>query len=168
MVIVMNVTIGVSARHAHLNRKTLDILYGEGYELTKYRDLSQTNEFASNEKITIKTQKDKLGLNPPVRESGDLVDSESITLVGPKGEVTINQGCIIATRHIHIDPSTRHELGLDNISVVDVEFAGEKSGILYNVSIKEKDSYVFEMHIDTDDANAFLLKNGSTGRIIIT
>ena len=187
----MNVTVGVSARHVHLSRETLDILFGEGYELTKYRDLSQIGQFASNEKITIKTDKDKfdgvrilgpirnytqveisrtdaykLGLNPPIRESGDLEGSEIITLIGPKGEVTIKEGCIIATRHIHINPKERHELGLDNVESVNVEFDGEKGGILYNVSIKEGTDYVFEMHIDTDDANAFLLKSGSIGKII--
>ena len=188
----MKINIGVSNRHVHLKQDDLEVLFGEGYSLTKYRDLTQTGEFASQEKLSIKTDKDiidnvrvlgpirsytqveisltdayKLGLKPPVRDSGDLIDSEDITLIGPKGELKVKNCCIIASRHIHINNIDRKNLGLDGIDMVSVKIDGIKGGILDNVNIKENDSYVFELHIDTDDANAHMIKNGDVGEIII-
>lgn len=186
----MEVKIGISNRHVHVTRELLNTLYGDNYELTIRNELSQKGQFASNETVTIKTDKGfienvrilgpirnynqveisktdayKLGLNPPVRESGDIKNSEKITVIGPKGEAFI-EGCIIATRHIHISPDDAKRLGLHG-KKVSVKIEGEKGGILENVSIKEDESYTFELHLDTDDANAHFVKQGDICKIII-
>ena len=186
----MKVSVGVSNRHVHLNEKDLYALFGEGYNLTDIGALTQPGQFKSKEVVTIKTEKSeinnvrvlgpvrnytqveisktdayKLGLNPPVRNSGDLDGSENITIVGPNGSVTTN-GCIIAARHIHILKEQVKMYGLENVDKVDVLIKGEKGGIISNVYIKEAPNSFFEMHLDTDDANAHLLKNGDIVEII--
>lgn len=185
------INIGISNRHVHLTHEHVAILFGEGYELTKRNDLSQTGQYACNETVTIKTEKNEishvrvlgpvrnytqveisktdaftLGLNPPVRESGDVKNSESITLIGPKGEVTLEEGCIIATRHIHTNPNDIKKLGLDGIKYVDVKIPGLKGGILHHVSIKVDPSYILELHLDTDDGNAHLITRDTKAIIL--
>jgi len=186
----VKVSIGVSARHIHINREDLDKLFGPGYELNKYKDLSQPGEFASMEKVTIKTEKGeitavrilgpvrsytqaeisktdsyKLGINPPVRNSGDLKGSAIIKIIGPCGEIE-RECCIIAKRHIHINSTDLKKYNLINNESVKVKIDSEKPTILENVYIKSKDNYVFEMHIDVDDANSSLTKQGDYGHII--
>lgn len=187
----MKISIGVSNIHVHLTREHLDILFGEGYELDKRNDLTQPGQFASNDKVTIKTEKSeinnvrivgpvrsytqveisktdayKLGLNPPVRDSGDVENSSPITIIGPKGEVNLESGCIIPTRHIHLTREHARMYGLENKEMVNVKIYGEKGGIISNVHLKVSDEAFFELHIDTDDANAHLVKNGDIGEII--
>lgn len=187
----MEINIGISNRHVHLKQEDVDILFGKDYALTKKRDLSQLGQYACEEMVTLKTEKNEiarvrvlgpvrkysqveisktdaftLGLNPPVRESGDLSDSEAITLVGPKGEVHLEEGCIIASRHIHANPEDVKRLGLEGVSEVDVLLPGEKGGILHHVSIKVDPTYVLELHLDTDDGNAHLITKETKGIII--
>lgn len=187
----MKVSIGVSNRHVHLCEKDLFLLFGDDFKLDVKKELSQPGEFASNSVVTIKTDKDvienvrvlgpvrnytqvevsktdsyKLGINPPVRDSGDLDGSVGVTLIGPKGSVDLDKGCIIATRHIHITPNKVKELGLEGIKKVSVKIDGPKGGILSNVVLKTSENYAYEMHIDTDDANANLVSTGSFGEII--
>lgn len=187
----MKVNIGISNRHVHLCSDDLHVLFGDNYELEIKKELVQPGEFASNSVVTIKTDKDeienvrvlgpirsytqveisktdafKLGLNPPVRDSGDLEGSAGVTLIGPNGNVDLNEGCIIATRHIHITPDKVKELGLEGLKTVSVKLDGEKGGIISNVSLKISGAYAYEMHIDTDDANAHLVGPGSVGEII--
>lgn len=186
----MNINIGVSNRHVHLTKEDFFILFGN-YDMEKLKDLVQIGEFASNSKVTIKTEKSeidnvrilgpfrsytqveisktdayKLGLNPPVRNSGELEGASEITIVGPKGEVT-KKSCIIATRHIHINKEDREKLGLISKEYVSVKVGTEKSAILENVFIKESPNGVLEFHIDTDDANANLIKSGDIAEIIL-
>lgn len=188
----MDVKIGVSNRHVHLCERDLKVLFGDNYELEVKKMLVQPGEFASNSVVTIKTEKSeienvrvlgplrsytqvevsktdafKLGINPPVRDSGDLAGSEAVTLIGPNGSIDLKEGCIIATRHIHITPDQVHEFGLDGLKSVDVKLPGEKGGILYNVQLKVSPNYAFEMHIDTDDANAHMVKTGDIAEIIV-
>ena len=188
----MKVNIGVSNHHVHLCHNDLEILFGKGYELTVKNELVQPGEFASNSLVSIKTDKSiisnvrilgpirdytqvevsrtdayKLGINPPVRDSGDLSGSCGVTLIGPEGSIDLNSGCIIATRHIHLTPEDAINLGLTGISTVSVRIDGEKGGILNNVHLKISPNYKFEMHIDTDDANANLVKTGDIGEILI-
>ena len=188
----MEVKIGVSNRHVHLCERDFKILFGDNYELEVKKELVQPGEFASNSVVTIKTDKSeignvrvlgplrsytqveisrtdafKLGVNPPVRDSGDLAGSESVTLVGPNGSVVLSEGCILATRHIHITPDEVHKFGFDGLKSVNVKLLGEKGGILYNVQLKVGSNYAFEMHIDTDDANAHLVSSGDIAEIII-
>ena len=180
----MKVTVGISNRHVHVTKEHLEILFGENYELQVLRPVNQPGQFASVEKVSIETSKSKidgvrilgpvrpytqvevsktdaikLGLNPPVRDSGDLKGSEPITIIGPCGKVKIEEGCILATRHIHMTPEERKKLGLEGVSKVNVKIEGEKGGIMKEVHIKSADASYYEMHIDTDDANAFLLTN---------
>lgn len=182
----MNIKIGISNRHVHLKQEDLELLFG--ISLEKEFDLNQPHNFASTSYVDLVTEKSsiehvrvlgeirnytqveisksdayKLGLNPPVRTSGDLEDSELITIVGPKGSITLNC-CIIADRHIHITEEEKERFGLND--TVSIRIRGEKGGIFDNVHLKvSKESY-FEMHIDTDDANAFLLQNDDEVEII--
>lgn len=187
----MNVKIGVSNRHVHLCLADLEILFGKNFNLEVKNELSQPGQFASTSVVTIKTMKDeinnvrvlgpvrsytqveisrtdayKLGINPPVRDSGDLDGSEKVTIIGPNGSIDLDKGCIIATRHIHISTEKVHELGLDDVKFVSVRVGGIKGGILSNVSLKISPEFITEMHIDTDDANAHLLKSGDTVEIM--
>ena len=187
----MKVSIGVSNRHVHLTREHFKILFGEGKELEKRNDLTQPGQFASTSIVTIKTDKSeienvrvlgpvrsytqveisktdayKLGLNPPIRDSGNLKGSSPITIIGPSGVVELEEGCIIPTRHIHILPNQVKLYELEGKDVVNVRVGGEKGGILTNVHLKVSDEAFFELHLDTDDANAHLIKNGDIGEII--
>lgn len=186
----MKVPVGISNRHVHLKLEDLDILFGENYELTKYKDLTQPGEFASNEFVRLegpkgiiehvrvlgplrsytqveisKTDSYKLGVNPPVRMSGDLENSEIITIIGPKGKITTN-GCILAARHIHIMEEDLNNNNLKLNKPYCVRVLGEKETILGSVYFKTGNSY-FELHLDTDDANACMLKNKDEVEIII-
>ena len=187
----MKISIGVSNRHVHLTKEHLNILFGEGYELEKKNDLTQPGQYASTAVVTIKTDKSeisgvrvlgplrdytqveisktdayKLGLNPPVRNSGDLDGSAPITIVGPDGTIDIKEGCIIAARHIHLMPSQVTAYGLEGRETVDVKLGREKGGIITNVYLKTGEKSFFELHLDTDDANAHLVKSGDIGEII--
>ena len=187
----MQIQVGVSNRHIHLKKEDLKILFGEGYELTFLKDLKQPGQYACNEKLTIKTDKGeitnvrvlgpvrnytqveisktdafKLGLNPPVRTSGDLKESSPITIIGPKGVLNLNEGCIIADRHIHITEKQMEEFGLNGLAQVSVKVDGVKGGILDHVNLKIADNSYFELHLDTDDANSHLIKDGDIVEII--
>lgn len=186
----MKISVGVSNRHVHLKQTDLEILFGEGYELTKVADLTQPGMFKAKETVTIKTSKSeinnvriigptrmytqveisktdayKLGLNPPIRNSGDLMDSEEITIVGPKGEITTN-GCIIAARHIHLTEEQMKYYKLEGKDTVNVLVPGIKGGIITNVYLRVGSNSFFELHIDTDDANAHMIKNGEIVEIL--
>jgi len=187
----MKVIIGVSNRHVHLTKEDLEILFGTGYELTKVKDLLQPRQFASAEYVSIvsekgqidkvrvigpirdytqveisKTDAIKLKLNPPIRDSGDLKGSEAITIIGPKGKVMKENACIIANRHIHMTPKMQEELGLSGLTEVSIKLDGEKGGILHHVVLKVMDEAIYELHIDTDDANAHYAKTGDYATII--
>lgn len=187
----MKVSVGISARHVHVMPKDLEILFGTGFELESYRPINQVGQFASTSFVTLKTDKGKienvrilgpvrdytqveisktdsyiLGLEPPIRKSGDLNGSSPITLIGPKGTIELKEGCIIADRHIHMLPSQGKLYGFSPNEEVLVKVPGEKGGILDHVLIRISDKSYFEMHIDLDDANAHLIKNGQLLEII--
>lgn len=187
----MKISVGVSNRHVHLKQEDFDILFGSDKNLEKFKDLSQPGEYASTLKLTIKTEKDiidnvrvigpiryytqieisktdafKLGVNPPIRNSGDVAGSVGVTLIGPNGTLELTEGCIIANRHIHINKEEIERYGLVGKTKVKVKISGPRGGILDNVMLKSKDNYVFELHIDTDDANAHLIKQGDIVEII--
>jgi len=186
----MKIKVGVSARHVHLSVEDLELLFGKGYELTKFRGLTQPGQFAANEKVTIKTEAKTiqevrvlgparnytqveisktdayaLKLNPPVRESGDLREAQPITIIGPNGEIT-KDCCIIASRHIHLTSEDRKKYNLEGLDYVNIKVEGLKGGIFNNVSLKESEDYAYELHIDCDDANSFMLKTGDEVEII--
>ena len=114
-----------------------------------------------------KTDAFTLGLKPPMRESGDVVGSAPITLIGPNGTIDLKEGCIIATRHIHATKEDAKRLGLEGIDKVSVRVGGEKGGVMENVSVRVADNSYYEMHIDTDDANAHFISNGDEVEIIL-
>ena len=187
--VYMKIKVGVSNRHVHLCESDYSILFGNNI-LQKKVDLNQPGEFASIEVVTIrgkkgeisnvrvlgpfrnytqvevsKTDTFKLGVNPPVASSGDLDHAEEITIIGPMGEIT-RQSCIIANRHIHVDHEIIKQYNLQDIKEVKVSIDGDKGGILDHVLIKESPHAYFELHLDTDDANAFLLKQDDLVEII--
>ena len=175
----MLVKIGVSARHVHVNKEDLEILFGKGYELTKKVDLTQPGQYACNEQVTLEGTKGKiervrilgplrgesqveisktdsfaLGINPPVRNSGDLEGAALVKIIGPKGEVEV-PAAIIAARHVHATKEDAIKYGFLDKEFVSLKIIGEKSGILENVYVRISDSFYYEAHLDTDYANAF-------------
>ena len=186
-----SVTIGVSQRHVHLSRKDLDILFGEGFELTKKKTL-MGREFASDQFVTLvgpslksiekvrvlgpvrkdtqveisKTDTFILKVSPPVRPSGKIEGSERLVLVGPCGSVYLNEGVIIANRHIHLDPEYAQANDISDNEYVDVIVEGIKPTRFYDVQVRVRDDFRCEMHIDTDDANSTLLRNGDKVKIL--
>lgn len=187
----MKIKVGVSARHIHITKEVLHLLFGDDYELTKKKDLKQPLQFASKETLTIQTEKGfidnvrilgpirdysqveisktdaiKLGINPPIRNSGDIKGSAPITLIGPKGKVDLKEGCIIANRHIHIAPPDIKKYHLVGKKTVRALVLGEKGGILENIHIRCIEPSCFELHLDTDDANAHLISQGDVVEIL--
>ncbi|WP_235815135.1 phosphate propanoyltransferase [Neobacillus vireti] len=188
------IPIGVSARHCHLKEKDLEILFGKGYRLTKKSDLLQPGQFAANEVVTIagprgsiervrvlgplrrvtqvevsQTDAIKLGLNPPIRESGNLQGSSWVTIVGPKGSIYLEEGLIIAQAHIHMPSEQACQLDVKDGEYVKVEIDHPIRPLSFEkVRIRISDNYVLEMHIDTDEANAGFIKSGLKGKLIKT
>ena len=183
------IPVGISNRHIHLSREDLDVLFGKGYELTPIKDLSQPGQYACKEQLTIigpsmrpiegvrvlgplrkqsqveiaVTDSYVLKVKPPVRESGSLDGSAPITIIGPKGIVTLKEGCIIANRHIHMSPADAARFGVKDGDYINVDaFSGTKRTRWFDVQIRVSDKFCLEMHVDTDDANAVGFKNGST------
>ena len=178
------IKIGVSNRHVHVSRADLDILYGKEYALTKKSELGQPGQFAANETVTLKgpkgefqhvrilgpirpesqveiskTDSFRLGIKAPITLSGQLEGTPGITLIGPRGTVTLPHDVIIAKRHIHMTPAQAAARHLTNGQIVNVETFGERQGILGDVSIRVSDTAGLEMHIDVDEANACSLSN---------
>ncbi len=188
----MKVMVETSAHHAHITKETLETLFGKGATLTNKKDLSQPGQFACEEKITVVgprgemkmsilgptrpadqveislTDARKLGLTAPVRESGDIAGTPGCKLVGPEGEVEIENGVIVAKRHIHLDPKTAEEFGLADKQVVSVK-VGEDTGratVFGDVVIRVHQNFAPAMHIDTDESNAAALGCTVDGEII--
>ncbi|MDO8592229.1 MAG: phosphate propanoyltransferase [bacterium] len=175
----MKVPIEISARHVHLSKPDLEILFGQGFALAKLHNLSQTGQFASEQTVSLagpggaiervrilgpcrgqtqvevsETDARKLGLNPPVRDSGNLAGTHGIKIAGPVGELELKQGVILALRHIHIDPATAAQLGVKNGDRVKVDTGGARDLLFENVLVRVDPSFRLAMHIDTDEANA--------------
>ena len=186
----MKVILGVSNSHVHLNKDDYYTLFGDE-PMNKVRDLRQPGQFASDKFVTLKngdrqiphvrvlgpirnytqveiskTDSFTLKVNPPIRTSGDLEGSSPITIVGPKGELNLDKGCILANRHLHISPEEVKKYGLEGVKKVKVKVDGEKGGVLNNVHLKIIEPSLLEMHIDTDEGNAFGVKTGDELEII--
>lgn len=172
------IPVGISARHIHLSRADVETLFGKGYQLNKKKEL-MGGQFAAQECLTVvgtklraienvrvlgpersksqvevsRTDAVKLGINAPVRLSGDLAGSAPIALVGPKGAVYLEEGCIIAQRHIHMSPADAQRYGVADKQVVKVRFESGRGGILEDVPVRVDPTFTLEMHIDTDEAN---------------
>jgi len=182
------VPVGVSARHVHLTPAHVEALFGPGYQLTKKKEL-MGGQYASNELVTIvglklraienvrilgpvrkqsqveisATDAIKLGIQVPVRESGNIAGSAPIALVGPKGAIYLKEGCIIAMRHIHMSPADAKAAGVQDGDLVSAKADNERETVFNHVKIRVDDSFTLEMHIDTDEANAAKI---STGQLV--
>lgn len=174
------VPVGISVRHLHICRPDLDILYGPGSRLTRKNDLYEPGEFASNEVVTVvgpklrtlenvrilgplrdftqvelsRTDAFAVGLDLPMRKSGDLVGAAPITVVGPRGSITLPNGAIRSNRHIHMGPADAARFGVNDNDIVRVRVPGEEGVIYENVQVRVKEGWLLTLHVDTDDANA--------------
>ena len=183
-----DINVRISNRHVHLTKETYEKLFDE--EITVKNNLNQIGEFASNQLVTIRvgdkvienvrvvgpfrsynqvevSKKDArvLGVNPPVRRSGDLIDSLNVTIETNKGSVETN-GLIIANRHVHINTKDAEKFGVVNNQIVKIMIPGPKKGII-DAEVKISDNGYYELHIDTDDGNAFLLENDDVLKMIV-
>jgi len=185
------IPVGVSARHIHLSEADVTTLFGQGYKLTVKKEL-MGGQFACNETVSVispkmkiienirvlgpvrkvtqlevaATDSFKLGIKVPLRNSGDVKESAGFTLLGPKGSVTLKEGCIIAARHIHMSLEDAQKFGVKNGEIVKVEFEGDRGVVFNNVILRVDASYRLEMHIDTDEANAASIKTGNTVKLL--
>ncbi len=184
--------IALSNRHIHVSQKDLETLFGQGYELTHTKDLSQPGQYACEEKVdlvgpkrTIKgirilgpvrpeTQLEvsiadayTLGIEPVIRNSGDIIDTPGAKLVGPKGEVEIDKGIIVAARHIHMQTSDAEECGVKDGQIVTDKTKGARGVCLENVLVRVHPTYALEMHVDVEEGNAAGVRNGDLVEIIV-
>lgn len=188
------IPIAVSARHVHLCRASLDILFGKDYELTELKPLSMPGQFAANETVTITGPKHKidqvrilgplrpadqveisrtdeffLGIDAPVRESGHTENSPGILLTGPAGSLQLKEGVICAWRHIHMHPDDALAFGVKDKDIVSVDVDDpERPLTFHNVLIRVSEKFRLEMHIDTDEGNAAEIRPGESGALLLT
>jgi acetate kinase len=186
------IPIAISGRHIHLDRPTMDLLFGVGSELEVYKEISQPGQFASKQKLNVvgprdridgvrvlgplrgknqieisRTDEFKLGVDAPIRGSGKVEGSAPITLEGPNGTVRLEEGLICARRHIHMTPEDAEAYGVAPGDEVEVEITGGPRDLTFgDVLVRVKSSYLLEMHIDTDEANAAELSRGAQGDMI--
>ena len=187
------VLVEISARHLHLSQADLETLFGEGYQLTVKKELSQPGQFACEERVKVVGAKGEfpavsvlgpvrnatqveisltdarsIGVAAPVRESGDIAGSGSCKLVGPKGEIELKEGVIAAKRHIHATTADAARMGVENGQIVSVEIptSNGRNLIFGDVVVRVSDSYALAMHIDTDESNAAGMASNTIGRVI--
>lgn len=181
----MKLPIALSNRHLHLSKEDIEALFGKDYSLTKSKDLSQPGQYACEEKVDIEGPKGiikgvrvlgparkrtqieisfadsrTLGLKAPVRDSGDIDGSPGAKLIGPKGEVEIVKGIIIASRHIHMSPEDANDFGVKDMETVQIETTGERAVVFKNVLVRVHPNFSLEMHVDLEEGNAAGLSNG--------
>ena len=188
----MGIPIGVSNRHIHLSVADLETLFGKGYELTPIKDLSQPGQYACKEVLTIvgpsmrpienvrvlgpvrktsqveisATDSYVLKVKPPVRESGNIIGSAPLRIIGPKGIVELSEGCIIANRHIHMSPEDGARFGVKDGDYIDVDVNGKRRTRWFDVQVRVHKDFRLEMHVDTDDANAAGIGNGFLATVV--
>jgi acetate kinase len=180
----------ISAHHIHLTQEHVEALFGKGHQLTRHADLSQPGQYACKEQLTIvgpkgriervrilgparkytqveiaMTEQFKLGILPPIRESGDIADTPGCTLESPTGSVQIDKGVICALRHVHMSPEDALRYGVRDKSFVRVRIAGDRELIFGDVLVRVDPSFKLAMHIDTDEGNAANVKTGANGYI---
>ncbi len=188
----MKVKVGISNTHAHLTQEQIEKLFGKGFALTFYRNIRQNDEFVSNQAIdvagpkgTLKnvrilgpareqaqvevslTNARKLGIDAEVRLSENVEGTPGAKLIGPEGEVMLEQGIIAAARHLHIAPEEAASINLKEGQTICAEAFGVRNLIFKNIIVRIDDLYRAELHIDTDEANAAGLKNGDEAEILI-
>lgn len=185
------IPVGISNRHVHLSQRDLDKLFGEGYKLTKIKELSQPGQYACKETVTIcgpkgaiekvrilgpvrsKSQIEvlmgdciKLGAAPHVRLSGELNKTSGITVIGPNGSVQLEEGLIVAQRHIHMTSEDAKKLGVCDGEIVSIKFDNLRGGTYSNVAIRANDTSKLECHLDIEEANAVGINSKSKITIV--
>lgn len=191
---VRGIPVAVSARHVHLTQAAVETLFGAGAELTCYREISQPGQFAAHQKVDLigpkrsilgvrvigpvrpgcqieisRTDEYTLGIDAPVRDSGDIKGTPGIKLIGPAGELDLAEGVICARRHIHMHPDDAKEFGVQHRDVVEVAIDSDGRDLIFgDVLVRVSPKYVLEMHIDTDEANAAELSRHSEGMLVET
>jgi len=180
-----------SGKHAHVTRETLDILFGDGFELEIKKMLSQPGQYATPHKITVVgprrsaevtilgptrkadqvelslTDATALGFAAPIRESGVLEGSPGAKLIGPKGEVNIDEGVIIAKRHVHITPEDAEKFGIKDKQIIKVKVEGDRSIIFDEVVVRVSPDFATYMHVDYDEFNAAFISGENNIGVII-
>lgn len=179
------IPVGISARHLHLTQEQVEILFGKGHQLTFLKPLSQIGQFAAKETVTLKgpkgviekvrilgpvrshvqvevsmTDARTLGLNPPVRESGKLENTPGIVIKGTVGQIETQDGVIVAQRHAHMSLDDAENFGISDGEYIRVFVDGESGGTMEPVKVRVNKNYVLDLHLDTDNANAFGLSQG--------
>ncbi|MFU8802171.1 MAG: acetate/propionate family kinase [Bradymonadaceae bacterium] len=188
------IPVAVSARHIHLKPETIQALFGKGYTLTERNPLSQPGQYAAEETVKVigpkntfsnvrilgpprsldqleisRTDEFALGIDAPVRASGDIENTPGITLEGPAGKVDLDKGVICAWRHIHMTPDDALHFGVKDRDVVEVAVSGADRDLVFgDVLVRVSPNFKLEMHIDTDEGNAANLGRGATGMLIST
>ena len=188
----MKIMVETSARHIHVTAETFATLYGEGATLTNKKDLSQPGQYACEERIAVIGPKGQfpgvsilgpvrpatqveisasdarsIGVAAVVRESGDIAGTPGCKIVGPKGEIEIENGVIVAKRHIHMTPDDAEKYGLQDKQVVEVKVASDDRTLTFgDVVVRVHPNFALAMHIDTDESNAALCKPGTMGEIL--
>ncbi|HCO18166.1 phosphate propanoyltransferase [Gudongella oleilytica] len=183
--------IALSNKHIHVSQKDLEILFGEGYELTKMKDLSQPGQYACNEKVDVVGPKGTLkgvrilgpvrpdtqievsiadafalGVQPIVRNSGELNETPGVKVIGPNGEVELEKGVIVAARHIHMHTLDGEEYGVKDKDIVSIKVPGPRGLIFDNVLVRVHPTYALEMHVDLEEGNASGVRNGDLVELI--
>lgn len=185
------ILVNVSARHIHLSKDIMEVLFGKDYQLTKTKALLQPGEHACAETLIISgprnsienvrilgplrnhtqvevsiTDTIKLGIVPNVRLSGDTSNTQPIKLTGPKGSIELKEGCIVAKRHIHFSPKDAENYGIKDKEILSIKLGGDRGLIFNNVVARVSEKMVLECHIDADEANAAGIKSGATAVIL--
>lgn len=188
------IPIAISARHIHLTQAAVEQLFGVGHQLTPWRPLSQPGQFACEETLTVRgpkasfegvrvlgptrsrcqvevarTDEYKLGVDAPVRDSGDVAGSAPVILEGPAGRLELTEGLICARRHIHMTPEDAAAFGVADRDVVEVEIDSDGRDLIFgDVLVRVSPNYRLEMHLDTDEANAAEIDRGDGGVLMAT
>ena len=185
------IPVNMSNRHAHLTREHVEILFGKNHKLTVMKDLSQPGQFACEERIDVVGPKSTLknirilgperpasqveisiydartaGIEPMIRQSGNVVGTIGCKIVGPAGEVVLDDGVIVASRHLHMHPTDSEKFGCKDKDIVKVRVGGDRSVIFENVLVRVHDTFALDMHIDIEEGNAAGIKGGEMGEIL--
>jgi putative phosphotransacetylase len=187
------VPIGISARHVHLSPAQIEHLFGAGAQLTPFKPLSQPGQFAAEQTVTVvgpngrtlervrilgpsrqetqvelsQTDCHHLGVNAPVRASGDHRETPGILLIGPMGHLVPEKGVIRANRHLHLSPSEAAEFHLKPNQVISVRLSGDRPCILEGVQVRVAENFRCDLHLDTDDGNAAGVRTGDRAQLLI-
>ena len=162
------VLVETSARHLHLSQQDLETLFGEGFELTFKKALSQPGQFATNEKVEVIGPKKSIGIAPFVRESGDLAGTPGCRLVGPKGEIELKEGVIVAKRHIHFTPEDGEKFGVKDKQIVRLKIDSDGRSLVFDdVICRVSPTAGTACHLDTDEANAAGCSGEVYGEVIL-